>query len=316
MQTTDPEAGLKQIREDTLHGSTYLSDRALELLIRAGRAASACEPEEFLRRTTELARALATARPAMVAIANAVCEAYSLFRQWLERCPADPSDLLAEAARRVMSRNAAKRRMAALRAAAGLTGPTIVLSYSGSLATALAKAPGVEHVYVAEARPLMEGRILASELAAAGKGVTLITEAQMRLFAAQCRMAAIGADAILPDGSVVNKVGSHLLALAARDAGIPLVVVSDTTKVAPTGAVWDQNMMEAHPASEVMEPVPEGVKVANFYFERVPADLVNTVIGERGPLVRHELLRAVETRSRYRDVLFRPSGVEDHPTGV
>ncbi len=314
MGRPDLEAGLREIREDRLHGATHLAERALQLLLEASRALADLEAEEFVASAACLARELASARPAMAAVANAVCEAYALFLQGLRRCRAHPSRMLALAAHRVLRRSASKRRLAALKAAAHLKGTVITLSHSGSLALALARAPGVDQVYVAEGRPLLEGRNLAMELSAAGKAVALITEAQMRLMAERCTLAAVGADAVLADGSVVNKVGSHLLALVARDAGIPFLVVADTAKVAPRELVWGEDLMEAHPAEEVWGAAPEGIHAVNYYFERVPAPLVEAVITERGPLGEGDLLRVVEMRSRYRDLLFRHSGASPRPT--
>lgn len=313
MGRPDFEPYLQQIREDRLHGSTYLADMALQMLAQASRAMASLPREDFLFRASALARDLASTRPPMVAISNGICEAFALFNQWAQRCRVHPSLLLSEAARRVLRRNAARRRLAALRGAAELTGSVMTLSYSGSLAAALARAPGLRHVCVAESRPLMEGRSLALELLRAGRKVTLITDAQMRLFAQHCQVAAIGADAILADGSVVNKVGSHILALVAKDVGIPFVVVADSAKVAHRDLAWGPDLMEHHPPAEVLDGVPEGMEVANYYFERVPTYLITAIISERGRLRQQDLVRAVATRSRYRDALFRHSEAPVRP---
>jgi translation initiation factor 2B subunit (eIF-2B alpha/beta/delta family) len=77
---------------------------------------------------------------------------------------------------------------------------------------------------VTESRPLNEGYILARRLSEWCIPTQLITDAQMGLFAAQADMALVGADSLLADGSLLNKTGSYLLALAAQDAKIPFCV--------------------------------------------------------------------------------------------
>jgi translation initiation factor 2B subunit (eIF-2B alpha/beta/delta family) len=73
---------------------------------------------------------------------------------------------------------------------------------------------------------------MAQRLAAAGLHVTVITDAQAGAFVEEADLVLLGADAVTPAG-VVNKVGSKLLALAAKAAGVPVVAVTDSLKVSP-----------------------------------------------------------------------------------
>jgi translation initiation factor 2B subunit (eIF-2B alpha/beta/delta family) len=52
------------------------------------------------------------------------------------------------------------------------------------------------------------------------------------VFVEQADVVLLGADAVTPDG-VVNKVGSRLLALAAKAAGVPVVAVTECLKISP-----------------------------------------------------------------------------------
>ncbi|WIA12133.1 hypothetical protein OEZ85_012206 [Tetradesmus obliquus] len=97
--------------------------------------------------------------------------------------------------------------------------------------SSVSKGPGLS-VIVCESRPLCEGVSMARRLAAAGLNVTLITDAQAGVFVEQADVVLLGADAVTPDG-VVNKVGSRLLALAAKAAGVPVVAVTECLKVSP-----------------------------------------------------------------------------------
>ena len=72
-------------------------------------------------------------------------------------------------------------------------------------------------VFVSEGRPILEGRILAEELASENILTSLITESQIydTVKIADCGI--IGADKIFANGNVVNKVGSNLIALACKE---------------------------------------------------------------------------------------------------
>src|SRR5437667_215715 len=98
------------------------------------------------------------------------------------------------------------------------------ISHSGTVREALlhAQRSGLgPRTLVGESRPLLEGRTLATELAAADIPVWLVVDAALPLLLSQAHMVWIGADA-LTDRGVLNKVGSLALALAAREYSVPL----------------------------------------------------------------------------------------------
>lgn len=129
--------------------------------------------------------------------------------------------------------------------------------------------------------PLGEGRDMAADLREAGVAATLVPDAALALAAARADLALVGADAVLPDGSVVNKVGTHLLALATRAAGVPLYVAAETLKFWPEGAgAGDQPPGEDADPSEL--ELPPGVDGWNPLFEQVPAHLVSALVTEDG----------------------------------
>jgi translation initiation factor 2B subunit (eIF-2B alpha/beta/delta family) len=95
----------------------------------------------------------------------------------------------------------------------------------------------------------------------------------------------LGADAVLPDGSVVNRTGSYPLALAAKTEEKPVRVVATRDKVrAGDGAVPDDP--EA-PTGLYDGDAP--VETATPLFERVPPDLVDVVVTETGALSADEV---------------------------
>ncbi len=85
-------------------------------------------------------------------------------------------------------------------------------------------------VVVCESRPMLEGRLMAEELAAEGIKVELITDAMMGIFIDKVDAAIIGADAILKNGNIVNKTGSKSLAVLCNKYKKPFYVVTTKSK--------------------------------------------------------------------------------------
>ena len=133
---------------------------------------------------------------------------------------------------------------------------------------------------VTESRPLYEGHATVERLGELGIAVTLITEAQVGLSMAHVDAVVLGADGILPDGSVVNKAGTYPLALAAADQGVPVYVCAESFKR------WPPELAPTDPPLEEMDPDElgaqtwPGVTKQNIYFDITPARLITRCITE------------------------------------
>lgn len=130
---------------------------------------------------------------------------------------------------------------------------------------------------VLETRPRFQGRITARELAASGIPVTQYVDAEIPLALESADLVALGAD-VLADGWFLNKAGSRMLAEAAQARGLPVVVVAHTLKFDPARA----ERIEERDPREVWADAPPGVEVRNPAFDRVPFDLVQSLVTERG----------------------------------
>ena len=266
------------VATDTVHGSAWLSLRALEVL--RDRAAVADDHAAV----ASVARDLRDARPSMAAVANRVNRAMSA----AERTPA----AVRGQAERVAAAALEAGREAAARAAERCGASVATLSRSGTVRAALERARPA--VLIGESRPAREGADVAAELADAGLDVTLTTDAALpaELAARDPDAALVGADAVLADGSVVNKVGTRGLALAATRENVPVYVVAAAAKVRPDERIHG----EAGEAADLYGG-PAPVSVANPVFDRTPADLVTGVVTERGVLDGDDV-RAVAAEHR------------------
>ncbi|MEM3537571.1 MAG: S-methyl-5-thioribose-1-phosphate isomerase [Candidatus Korarchaeum sp.] len=175
---------------------------------------------------------------------------------------------------------------------------------AGSLATVwlgtataplyLAKRDGVNfEVYVLETRPVLQGaRITSFELRRAGIPVKLIVDSAAGYVISEVGIDLIitGADRILSDGTVFNKIGTYTLSVLAKEHGVPFYVAAPTSTIDPRSSRRDVRI-EMRDAEEVLvvngrRIAPEGVEVLNPAFDRTPPDNITGIITERGMIGR------------------------------
>jgi translation initiation factor 2B subunit (eIF-2B alpha/beta/delta family) len=132
---------------------------------------------------------------------------------------------------------------------------------------------------------------LARQLAGEKIAVRLIPDCLLGLATGEADAALIGADSLTPGGDVVNKAGTRLLALAAREDGVPLYCCAETLKIMSSepepGPAFP--VQRRRPAEEIVARPPEQVEVLNLYFELTPWELISGYITERGILDRKYL---------------------------
>lgn len=105
----------------------------------------------------------------------------------------------------------------------------------------------------------------------------------------------VGADRITKD-AVFNKIGTYMVALAAKRHNIPFYVAApvSTLSLSESG---DVVTIEQRDDTEVrivlgkVEITPKGVEAINYAFDRTPFDLVTGIITEDGVFTPEELLK-------------------------
>jgi methylthioribose-1-phosphate isomerase len=146
------------------------------------------------------------------------------------------------------------------------------------------------HVYVDETRPFLQGaRLTAWELREAGIPQTLITDNMagflMRQGAIDCVI--VGADRIVANGDVANKIGTYSLAVLARAHGLPFYVAAPSSTVDLSLAHGDLIPIEERSPDEVthlggQQIAPDGVAAAHPAFDVTPHPLITAIITEQG----------------------------------
>jgi S-methyl-5-thioribose-1-phosphate isomerase len=153
---------------------------------------------------------------------------------------------------------------------------------------ALHERGALEHVYVDETRPLLQGaRLTAWELAQLRIAHTLVADAAGPSVIARGLVNAVvvGADRIAANGDVVNKIGTYPLALAADRAGIPFMVAAPESTIdatTPTGADVPIEIRDGSELTRLADtPIaPAETAALNYAFDVTPAELVTVIITE------------------------------------
>jgi len=136
-------------------------------------------------------------------------------------------------------------------------------------------------VYVPETRPLFQGRITAKNLSKAKINVTMIVDSKtdQLLHKKEVDKVLIGADVILKDGSIINKVGSFGIAEDAHQHRIPVYVAAVTLK-RTKGKLPIKIEKRSH--LELWKNAPKDITIENPAFDKVPKKFITGIITEKG----------------------------------
>ncbi len=269
------EEAIQELSEDHTSGASRVARIGLQAMALLTMDAKGRPTSEDLR---EAARRISEAQPAMAVVHN-VAHLYAQLVMEGQEPKAVLDEILGEleSARERVARSFLK--------IAPDHADVVTTSYSDNVLSTIQMAASkgkVDHVYALESRPLLEGRFLMIALTEAGIPATLVPDALGPSLLARATCALVGADSVLRDGSIVNKIGTYALALAAADRRKPFYVACETLKF---DARYDADTWPGSPPmnpKELWERPPEKIDVMNRHFEVTPARLVTSIATERG----------------------------------
>jgi ribose 1,5-bisphosphate isomerase len=157
-----------------------------------------------------------------------------------------------------------------------------------SLVTAIlleAKKQGKDFKVInTETQPRLQGRKTAKKLLKAGIEVIHVVDSAMRWAVRhyQVDLILIGADSITSEGTIINKIGSRLLALVAHEEHVPFYVASPLLKYNPETNLGILETIEMRDPTEIWENPPEGIEILNPAFETVSRRYIDGLITEAG----------------------------------
>ena len=147
------------------------------------------------------------------------------------------------------------------------------------------------HVYCDETRPLLQGaRLTAFELRESGLDVTLqcdnMSASLMR--SGKIQAVFVGCDRVAANGDTANKIGTSMVALAAKRYHVPMYICAPTATIDMACKTGDGIPVEQRKPEEVTEMwysrrmAPEQVGVYNPAFDVTDHDLITAIITEYG----------------------------------
>ncbi|MHA2297539.1 MAG: translation initiation factor eIF-2B [Candidatus Hodarchaeales archaeon] len=139
-------------------------------------------------------------------------------------------------------------------------------------------------VIATETRPVFQGRKTTKRLSKHGIKIIHVVDSAMRwvMNRKRPRSIFIGADSVTVEGVALNKIGSRLLALSAKELHVPLYVCTSLLKYDPATNLGRLSEIEMRDITEVWENHPDGVTVLNPAFETISRRYIDGYITEFG----------------------------------
>ena len=135
-----------------------------------------------------------------------------------------------------------------------------------------------------ETQPVLQGRKTAKKLLSAGIDVVHIVDSAMRWAVNHYKVDIIivGADSITSEGTVLNKIGTRLLALVAHEEHVPFYVASPLLKYNPETSFGMLEEIEMRDPTEIWDFQHDHLSILNPAFETVSRRYIDGLITEAG----------------------------------
>jgi ribose 1,5-bisphosphate isomerase len=267
-----------ELAKDRVLGASRLGRRSIQILTDVAQASEAESANELFSSLLSVALELRKAQPSMATIRNLTGS--FLYDVDAARQTANTVEQLKETVLSLGQKEQAVAELAAEDAsrntAAILPEEGYVLTHSYSETVRRALELGVKSrrnltVFVTESSPGLEGKQLAKDLIAIGVPVKLIADSAIGAVISDVDMILVGADSVLADGSVINKIGTKKIAVLAEQEETPFHVTCESTKFS------------------TVDFLGETVDIAEALFDQTPIEYVSNIVTEFGSLEPREV---------------------------
>jgi methylthioribose-1-phosphate isomerase len=189
------------------------------------------------------------------------------------------------------------------------------LATAGDYGTALGVIRGARDagkkvaVIADETRPFLQGlRLTAWELAKDNIPVTVITDnmAGHVMKSGKVDVVVVGADRIAANGDTANKIGTYMVAVLAKEHGIPFYVAAPMTTLDLTLSTGAEIPIEERDRREIThikdyQLAPDGIDVHNPAFDVTPNQLITAIITDRG-VARAPFVESLKSLAEIKEV--------------
>jgi len=282
----------EDIKAMRIRGAGEIARSAVEALLLTAQDSTAGNPRELVEEIEAAAKLMVRTRPTAVSLPNGIRYVVHRVRE-KEHSGADLQSLREVAIKAshefIENSRTAIEKIGEI-GAKRIRNGDILMTHCHSLAvlkvieTAWRQGKKIK-VYATETRPRFQGRITAEKLAQIGIPVTLIADSAVRYFMNEVDRVIVGADAVSANGAVVNKIGTSLIALAARESRTLFFVAAESYKFSPETMFGELVKIEERDASELIPPSElkhKSISVSNPSFDVTPPEYIDLIITERG----------------------------------
>jgi translation initiation factor eIF-2B subunit delta len=285
---------VEQIRVDSIHSSSYLAAQALNIIERFVQKQLYHNRTELFQSYSKLANAIVRSKPLM-----ALMYTYGhRILDFIESLPKEERDIkkvkkqVLEEIKTIRSEATARQKTLSKYAARLIMEQHTVLTHSASSIVELALLEAKKRkkhfrLICTESRPQQEGAQMAMRLAKAGIKTCVIIDADLSRTIKESNFVITGTDRIT-ETSFINKTGTYVAAIIAKEFNIPFYIIADTAKILPKRTYpakylsTDENM--------VLEKKITHLTVENFYFEEIPLRMVHKMVCETGIFETEEFM--------------------------
>jgi translation initiation factor 2B subunit (eIF-2B alpha/beta/delta family)/8-oxo-dGTP pyrophosphatase MutT (NUDIX family) len=155
-------------------------------------------------------------------------------------------------------------------------------SYSNTAKRAfenISRSGGDIKVWVTESNPGYEGKVLARDLNQIGLQVRIVPDSDVPAILEDVDVVVVGADSVLADGSIVNKIGTRKIAIETEAKSVPFYVICETSKFSAANLLG------------------EDIEIAQI-FDVTPSKLIRKIITELGPLEPDDVVDRIKIMLR------------------
>lgn len=287
----------EKIKKIEIQGAREVAQAGLKYLSQKAERSKAENQKKFLSELQETSHQLIQLRPTEPALQNILTQVVTEVSQQKVEKPEKLKKYLNKAAEdRLKQLNSMLETIASFGPELIEDGETVLTHCHSHLVVAMlrkAKSEGRDFkVIVTETRPLYQGKKTATELLKSDIQVIYGVDSIIGHAMKQSTKVLTGCDAILPDGSIVNKIGTLPLAIVAQKFGKPYYVAGETIKMT------EKVDIEHRDPKEVIDPEKlSKAEIINPAFDVVPSDLITEIITEKGR-TKPGMLERLETRKK------------------
>ncbi len=281
----------ENIRSMRIRGAGRIARAAAEALAIAAREFKGKNIDEFMEYINMVADYVKSARPTAVSLPNAVSYILTRLQRAMPASLNEARDLVVRTAEHFIEYSREAVKVIGELGAKRLEYGDVIMTHCHSTAAVSVivtahKLGKVNKVYVKETRPRLQGLITARVLSEAGLDVILIPDSSVRYFMKKVSKVIVGADTVAANGAVINKVGTSLVALAAKEARVRTYVAAETYKFSPRTVIGELVPIEVRDPTEIVSNEwlknNPSVEVYNPVFDVTPPEYIDAIITEKG----------------------------------